>query len=196
MRSYTIYGKYNTPRGSEDLTEGFRPKPKPKSKSKSEYTATEIRLHNSVLRINGYISGLRTDIDTLKNKLETVEYIELITAPFILIIESIFLFCYKLTNNYGISIVLLSLGISLILLPVFIFIEKAKKKNDIIKAKMQAHIDEIKRALTALPGVLSVEGITMADRIIEHIYLTLKAVGQVTFQRLRLDDAETLYDFY
>ena len=70
---------------------------------------------------------------------------EQIMAPFIYIIEQILLFSYELTGNYGISIILLSFTISLLLLPVFIFIEKSKKKDDVVKKKMQPLIDEIKR---------------------------------------------------
>lgn len=71
--------------------------------------------------------------------------IDSILAPFIFLIKTLFLFSYSITNSYGWSILLLSFFISLILLPVFIYIEKAKKKDDAIKLKMQPLIDEIKR---------------------------------------------------
>lgn len=70
---------------------------------------------------------------------------EQIMSPFIFIIEQILKYSYELTGDYGISIILLSLAISLLLLPVFIYIEKSKKKDDIVKKKMQPLIDEIKR---------------------------------------------------
>ena len=70
---------------------------------------------------------------------------ELIMSPFIYIIKQIFLLSYQLTGDYGTAIVLLSFAISLLLLPIFIFIEKAKKKDDVIKLKMKPLIDEIKR---------------------------------------------------
>ncbi len=70
---------------------------------------------------------------------------EAIISPFIFTIEQLFLLGFELTNNYGAAIILLSLGISLLLLPVFIFIEKAKKKDDAIKQKMQPSVDIIKR---------------------------------------------------
>jgi YidC/Oxa1 family membrane protein insertase len=74
-----------------------------------------------------------------------MSFFEIIIDPFIYIIESIFLLSYSLTGNYGLSIILLSFGISLLLLPIFIIIEKAKKKDDAIKLKMKPLVDEIKR---------------------------------------------------
>jgi len=65
--------------------------------------------------------------------------------PFIYIIEQIFLLSYQLTGNYGTAVILLSFAISLLLLPVFIFIERAKKKDDAVKLKIKPLIDEIKR---------------------------------------------------
>ncbi len=70
---------------------------------------------------------------------------KLILSPFIFIIKQLFMFSYELTNNYGAAIILLSFFISVLLLPVFILIEKAKKKDDIVKRKMQPLVDEIKR---------------------------------------------------
>ncbi len=74
-----------------------------------------------------------------------MNFFEQIMSPFIFVIEQILLFSYELTANYGWSIILLSFAISLLLLPVFIYIEKSKKKDDVVKKKMQPLIDEIKR---------------------------------------------------
>lgn len=70
---------------------------------------------------------------------------EYVLAPFLYLIEQVFLLGYGITNNYGLSIVFLSLIISILLLPVFILIEKAKKKDDVIKRAMKPFVDEIKR---------------------------------------------------
>ena len=70
---------------------------------------------------------------------------DVIMFPFIYIIEQIFLLSYQLTGNYGTAVILLSFAISLLLLPVFIFIERAKKKDDAVKLKIKPLIDEIKR---------------------------------------------------
>jgi len=75
-----------------------------------------------------------------------MDFFEIILSPFVFIIKQLFLFSYGITANYGSAIVLLSLFISSLLLPVFIIIEKAKKKDDIVKNKMQPLVDEIKRA--------------------------------------------------
>ncbi len=69
---------------------------------------------------------------------------ELIISPFIFIIKQLFLFSYRLTDNYGIAIILLSFAVSLLLLPIFILIEKAKKKDDAVKLRMKPLLDEIK----------------------------------------------------
>ena len=74
-----------------------------------------------------------------------MNYFEAILNPFVQIIKFIFLLCYNITGNYGLSIILLSFGVSLLLLPIFILIEKSKKKDDAIKQKMQSLVDEIKR---------------------------------------------------
>ncbi|MGD9994982.1 MAG: membrane protein insertase YidC [Salinivirgaceae bacterium] len=74
-----------------------------------------------------------------------MSFFELIIAPFLYIIEQLFSVGYHLTGNYGLSIVLLSFAISLLLLPVFILIEKAKKRDDAVKRRMQPLVDEIKR---------------------------------------------------
>jgi len=74
-----------------------------------------------------------------------VNVFELIIFPFYYIVEQLFLFGYRLTGNYGVAIILLSFGISLLLLPVFMLIEKGKKRNDTIKRKMKPVLDEIKR---------------------------------------------------
>ncbi len=74
-----------------------------------------------------------------------MDFFELIMSPFVSIIENLFLYSYSATGNYGVSIILLSLMISLLLLPIFIYIEKAKKKDDLVKSKMQPLIDEVKR---------------------------------------------------
>ncbi len=74
-----------------------------------------------------------------------MNFFEQIISPFIFIIKQIFLFSYELTGNYGVAIILLSFVVSLILLPIFILIEKSKKKDDVVKKKMKPLIDEIKR---------------------------------------------------
>jgi YidC/Oxa1 family membrane protein insertase len=75
-----------------------------------------------------------------------MNYIDYLLAPFVFIIREIFLFSYSLTGNYGISIILLSFAISLLLLPIFIFIERARKRDDVVKRKMKPVLDEIKRS--------------------------------------------------
>ncbi|MEX0986486.1 MAG: membrane protein insertase YidC [Bacteroidales bacterium] len=74
-----------------------------------------------------------------------MNFIEYILAPFVFIIREVFLFSYSLTGNYGVSVILLSFFISLILLPIFILIERSKKRNDAVKLRMKPLLDEIRR---------------------------------------------------
>ena len=71
-------------------------------------------------------------------------FFKTILIPSIQIIKYLFLLSYNLTGNYGVSIILLSFGISLLLLPIFILIEKAKKKHDAVKLNMKPLVDESK----------------------------------------------------
>ncbi|MCF8346252.1 MAG: membrane protein insertase YidC [Bacteroidales bacterium] len=71
--------------------------------------------------------------------------VDLVFSPFVFIVEQLFLLGYRLTGNYGVAVVLLSFAISLLLLPVFILIERAKKRDDAVKRKMKPVLDEIKR---------------------------------------------------
>lgn len=68
-----------------------------------------------------------------------------VLEPFVFLIGKIFEYSFKLSGNYGISIVLLSLVISVLLLPIFILIEKVKKKDNALKQKMKPVYDEIRR---------------------------------------------------
>ncbi len=74
-----------------------------------------------------------------------MSFFDIIISPFLYFIEQVYLFAYGLTSNHGVTIILLSFAVSLFLLPIFILIEKAKRREDIIKQKMKPLADEIKR---------------------------------------------------
>ncbi|MDD4385587.1 MAG: membrane protein insertase YidC [Bacteroidales bacterium] len=74
-----------------------------------------------------------------------MSFFDYLLAPFTFIIREIFLLGYELTGSYGLSIIILSFIISLGLLPIFMLIEKGKKRNDEIKQRMKIVADEIKR---------------------------------------------------
>jgi len=74
-----------------------------------------------------------------------MSFFDFLLSPFIYFIEQVYALANGLTNNHGLSIVLLSFAVSLILLPVFILIEKAKKRDDAKKQRMKPLADEIKR---------------------------------------------------
>lgn len=72
-------------------------------------------------------------------------FFEIIVAPFLFFIKWIYTLAFNLTGSHGLSIILLSFCVSLVLLPIFILIERAKKRNDAIKQRMKPVADEIKR---------------------------------------------------
>ncbi|MBU1682879.1 GNAT family N-acetyltransferase [Patescibacteria group bacterium] len=55
---------------------------------------------------------------------------------------------------------------------------------------------ELKRALEALPQVVSVSGIKVEDGIIKCISIDTRAIGRITARQLEINDASTLFDFY
>lgn len=59
-------------------------------------------------------------------------------------LEIIFNFLYSLSGSYGLSLILLSIAVNLILLPVYYPIEKIKEKNRLKEKDMAHEIDEVK----------------------------------------------------
>ena len=100
-----------------------------------------------------------------------MNFLESIISPFLYFIEQVFLFSYNLTGNYGWAIILLSFAVSLLLLPVFIFIEKSKKKDDVVKQKMKPLIDEVKRVYKGQERYYYIKTINR-----QHNYSSLKAL--------------------
>jgi len=115
---------------------------------------------------------------------------EQIMAPFIFIIEQILQFSYGLTGNYGVSIILLSFAISLLLLPVFIYIEKSKKKDSVVKNKMQPLIDEIKRVYKGQERYYYIKTINR-----QHNYSSLKALIPILSLLLQIPFFIAAYQF-
>ncbi len=115
---------------------------------------------------------------------------EQIMSPFIFIIKQILLFSYELTGNYGVSIILLSFAISLLLLPVFIYIEKSKKKDDVIKNKMKPLIDEIKRVYKGQERYYYTKTINR-----QHNYNSLKALIPILSLLLQIPFFIAAYQF-
>jgi YidC/Oxa1 family membrane protein insertase len=134
-------------------------------------------------------------------------------SPFVQLIEQIFLFAYSLTGDYGVSIVFLSFVISLLLLPVFILIERVKRKDDAVKQKMKPLVEEIKRCykgqeryyylrtvnrqynysparalIPTLSLLLQIPFFIAAYQFLEH-YGPLKGVGFLFIKNLAAPDA-------
>ena len=115
---------------------------------------------------------------------------EQIMSPFIFIIEQILKVSYELTGNYGISIILLSFAISLLLLPVFIYIERSKKKDDVVKKKMQPLIDEIKRVYKGQERYYYIKTINR-----QHNYSSFKALIPILSLLLQIPFFIAAYQF-
>ena len=115
---------------------------------------------------------------------------EQIMSPFIFVIEQILSFSYDLTANYGWSIILLSFAISLLLLPVFIYIEKSKKKDDVVKKKMQPLIDEIKRVYKGQERYYYIKTINR-----QHNYSSFKALIPILSLLLQIPFFIAAYQF-
>lgn len=111
-------------------------------------------------------------------------------SPFIFIIEQILKVSYELTGNYGISIILLSFAISLLLLPVFIYIERSKKKDDVVKKKMQPLIDEIKRVYKGQERYYYIKTINR-----QHNYSSFKALIPILSLLLQIPFFIAAYQF-
>jgi len=60
------------------------------------------------------------------------------------LLEQIFLFFFHVTNSYGISLVLLSLSVTVIMFPLYLFAELLQRKEHDRKSSMQYDLDEIK----------------------------------------------------
>ena len=58
--------------------------------------------------------------------------------------EQIFIIFHQLTNSYGISIILLSLAVTIIMFPLFLFAEILQERERTRKMAMQPDLDEIK----------------------------------------------------
>ena len=115
---------------------------------------------------------------------------EIILSPFIYFIEQVFLFGYYISNDYGFSIIFLSLVVSLFLLPIFIIIEKAKKKDDSVKAKMKPLIDEIKRCYKGQERYYYIKTINR-----QHNYSSVRALIPILSLLLQIPFFIAAYQF-
>ncbi|MFK5857522.1 MAG: membrane protein insertase YidC [Bacteroidota bacterium] len=115
---------------------------------------------------------------------------EIIMSPFLYFIEQVFLFGYDISNDYGFSIVFLSFMVSLFLLPIFILIEKAKKKDDAVKAKMKPLIDEIKRCYKGQERFYYIKTINR-----QHNYSSVRALIPILSLLLQIPFFLAAYQF-
>ena len=69
---------------------------------------------------------------------------KLITKPFEIFIGIIFVWILSLVKNHGLSLILLSLIVNVVLLPFYNFAENIQKKERAVQEKMKPKIDEFK----------------------------------------------------
>jgi len=119
-----------------------------------------------------------------------MNYFEVILSPFIYFIEQVFLFGYEISSNYGFSIVFLSFVVSLLLLPIFILIEKSKKKDDAVVAKMKPLIDEIKRCYKGQERYYYIKTINR-----QHNYSSVRALIPILSLLLQIPFFIAAYQF-
>ena len=55
---------------------------------------------------------------------------------------------------------------------------------------------KVKHVLEKIPGIISVDDISIQDRIIERISLNKESMGELIIQRIKTTDAAALFDFY
>ena len=115
---------------------------------------------------------------------------ETILSPFIYFIEQVFLLGYTISGNYGLSIIFLSLIVSLLLLPVFIMIERAKKRDDVVKAKMKPLLDEIKRCYKGQERYYYIKTINR-----QHNYSSIRALVPILSLLLQIPFFIAAYQF-
>jgi len=60
----------------------------------------------------------------------------------------------------------------------------------------QTQTANIKVTLQRLPSIASVNEVRIERRLIQHVSIQSKSLGRLTLQRLRVTDAQQLYDFY
>lgn len=69
---------------------------------------------------------------------------KLVSKPFAKLIGTIFLWILNIFNNHVLSLILLSLVVSIILLPFYTIADKIQKKERLVQEKMKPKIDEFK----------------------------------------------------
>ena len=63
--------------------------------------------------------------------------------PFVVLIQTVFNYSYKMSNNYGISLILLSLFITVITAPLYYLAEKWKNQERSVQKKMHKDMQSI-----------------------------------------------------
>ncbi len=101
-------------------------------------------------------------------------------SPLESFLEYIFLFLYQFSHNYGYAIVLLSVFISLLLLPVYMLAERLQKKELLQRQSMQAKLDEIKQSFQGQERFMMIQSLYRLHKY--HPVLGLRSIGSLLIQ--------------
>ncbi len=101
-------------------------------------------------------------------------------SPLESFLEYIFLFLYQFSHNYGYAIVLLSVFISLLLLPVYMLAERLQKKELLQRQSMQAKLDEIKQGFQGQEQFMMIQSLYRLHKY--HPVLGLRSIGSLLIQ--------------
>ncbi len=99
------------------------------------------------------------------------------------LIETLYSAAYFLTDNYGISLILLSIAVNIILIPVYIPLERMKKKSEDKQKKMSDEIDEIKKYYKGQERYLYIQAIYKRYKYhpIQGVTMSLGLLIQIPF---------------
>ncbi len=101
-------------------------------------------------------------------------------SPLESFLEYVFLFLYQFSHNYGYAIVLLSVFISLLLLPVYMIAERLQKKELLQRQSMQAKLDEIKQSFQGQERFMMIQSLYRLHKY--HPVMGLRSIGSLLIQ--------------
>jgi len=104
-------------------------------------------------------------------------------VPLEKMLSLIFTFAYNLTENYGLSLLALSIIVNLILFPVYMPLERWKKKKAIEQAPMKKELEAIKRAYRGRERYFYTRAVHRRHNFhpIESVILSLGLLIQIPF---------------
>ncbi len=103
-----------------------------------------------------------------------------IFSPFEIFLQYLFTFSYRVSNNYGVSIIVLSIIVNSILLPVYMIAERLQKKELLQRQSMQAKLDEIKQGFQGQERFMMIQSLYRLHKY--HPVMGLRSIGSLLIQ--------------